>query len=82
MQMKLTAPVRGTQIGTHVMTNDFAFGNYTNHLNTFFISVRVPGTEGVGPSEMKGWMYGCVFTDLDGHKWNVLYMDLPAGRQA
>lgn len=27
------------------------------------------------PSEMQGWMYGCVFTDLDGHKWNVLYMD-------
>ena len=27
------------------------------------------------PSEMQGWMYGSVFTDLDGHKWNVLYMD-------
>lgn len=22
------------------------------------------------------WMYGCVFADLDGHKWNVLYMDM------
>lgn len=21
------------------------------------------------------WMYGCVFADLDGHRWNVLYMD-------
>lgn len=28
------------------------------------------------PSQMQGWMYGCVFTDLDGHKWNVLYMDM------
>ncbi len=28
------------------------------------------------PSVMQGWMYGCVFTDLDGHKWNVLYMDM------
>ncbi len=27
------------------------------------------------PNEMKGWMYGCVFTDPDGHRWNVLYMD-------
>jgi predicted lactoylglutathione lyase len=27
------------------------------------------------PYEMQGWMYGCVFTDLDGHSWNVLYMD-------
>lgn len=28
------------------------------------------------PGEMKGWMYGCVFSDIDGHKWNVLYMDM------
>ena len=28
------------------------------------------------PAEMKGWMYGCLFTDLDGHRWNVLYMDM------
>ena len=27
------------------------------------------------PYEMEGWMYGCVFTDIDGHSWNVLYMD-------
>ncbi|GEO11662.1 VOC family protein [Segetibacter aerophilus] len=27
------------------------------------------------PGEMQGWMYGAVFTDLDGHKWNLLYMD-------
>lgn len=28
------------------------------------------------PYEMTGWMYGCVFADLDGHLWNVLYMDM------
>ncbi len=27
------------------------------------------------PSEIDEWMFGCGFTDLDGHKWNVLYMD-------
>ena len=27
------------------------------------------------PTEIDGWMFGCGFTDLDGHKWNVLYMD-------
>ena len=27
------------------------------------------------PGEKDGWMYGCGFTDLDGHRWNVLYMD-------
>jgi predicted lactoylglutathione lyase len=27
------------------------------------------------PGEIQGWMYGCGFADLDGHRWNVLYMD-------
>jgi predicted lactoylglutathione lyase len=26
--------------------------------------------------EKGGWMYGCAFADLDGHRWNVLYMDM------
>src|SRR5437868_719721 len=24
------------------------------------------------PGENQGWMYGCGFTDPDGHRWNVL----------
>ncbi len=28
------------------------------------------------PTEQRGWMYGCLFTDPDGHRWNVLYMDM------
>ncbi|MCW3091995.1 MAG: hypothetical protein JWP81_3064 [Ferruginibacter sp.] len=28
------------------------------------------------PKESQGWMYGCAFTDLDGHRWNVLHMDM------
>lgn len=28
------------------------------------------------PAEIQGWMYGCGFADLDGHRWNALYMDL------
>lgn len=28
------------------------------------------------PAENQGWMYGCGFTDLDGHRWNVLFMDM------
>ena len=27
------------------------------------------------PAESQGWMYGFGFADLDGHRWNVLYMD-------
>lgn len=28
------------------------------------------------PGENQGWMYGCAFADPDGHRWNVLYMDM------
>lgn len=27
------------------------------------------------PSEIQGWMYGFAFADLDGHRWNMLFMD-------
>lgn len=28
------------------------------------------------PAEKDGWMYGCGFADLDGHRWNALFMDM------
>jgi hypothetical protein len=28
------------------------------------------------PGEKDGWLYGCGFADLDGHRWNILYMDM------
>lgn len=28
------------------------------------------------PEEIQGWMYGCGFADPDGHRWNVLFMDM------
>lgn len=34
------------------------------------------GTVYAKPAENQGWMYGCGFVDLDGHRWNVLYMDM------
>jgi len=27
------------------------------------------------PSEIEGWMYGFGFSDPDGHRWNMVYMD-------
>lgn len=39
-------------------------------------AVEAGGTSTHKPGEMQGWMYGCIFTDLDGHRWNVLYMDM------
>ncbi|WP_342041980.1 VOC family protein [Bacillus sp. OTU2372] len=40
------------------------------------LAVNAGGTLYGEPSEIQGWMYGCGFTDLDGHRWNVLYMDM------
>ena len=28
------------------------------------------------PAEIQGWMYGFAFADLDGHRWNQLFMDM------
>lgn len=28
------------------------------------------------PREVNGWMYGAGFVDLDGHRWNLLHMDM------
>ena len=28
------------------------------------------------PSEVDGWMYAMGFTDLDGHRWAMLYMEM------
>jgi predicted lactoylglutathione lyase len=27
------------------------------------------------PMGIQGWMYSCAFADLDGHRWNVLFME-------
>ena len=27
------------------------------------------------PAEIQGWMYGLGFVDLDGHRWNIVYLD-------
>ncbi len=39
-------------------------------------AVAAGGTSNHKPTTMNGFMYGCVFADLDGHRWNVLYMDM------
>lgn len=38
--------------------------------------VEAGGTLFAKPAEVQGWMYGCGFSDLDGHRWNVLHMDM------
>ncbi|MFV0389387.1 MAG: VOC family protein [Pyrinomonadaceae bacterium] len=33
------------------------------------------GTIFAAPANVQGWMYGFGFVDLDGHRWNMAYMD-------
>lgn len=39
-------------------------------------AVKAGGTLFGKPSEVQEWMYGFGFSDLDGHRWNVLHMDM------
>lgn len=45
-------------------------------------ALKAGGTVFGEPAENQGWMYGCGFADLDGHRWNVLYMDMSKMPQA
>jgi len=38
--------------------------------------VKAGGTIYAQAEDNDSWMYGCGFADLDGHRWNVLYMDM------
>lgn len=40
-------------------------------------AVEAGGNSAHKPYEMQGPLYGAVFSDPDGHMWNVLYMDIP-----
>lgn len=40
------------------------------------------GTIIAEPAEIQGWMYGFAFADLDGHRWNQIYMDFSKMPQA
>lgn len=45
-------------------------------IDAFIQKVEFAGGSIFGkPSESDGWMYGAGFADLDGHRWNLLYMD-------
>ena len=37
---------------------------------------KAGGTIFAKAGETDGWMYGFGFADLDGHRWNMLYMDI------
>ena len=39
-------------------------------------AVDAGGATNHKPSTMQGPIYGCVFSDPDGHRWNILHMDM------
>lgn len=39
-------------------------------------AIKAGATSYGNPAEKDGWMYGCGFVDPDGHRWNLLYMDM------
>jgi uncharacterized protein len=39
-------------------------------------AVQAGGIAFSEPQDKDSWMYGAGFSDLDGHRWNVLYMDM------
>jgi uncharacterized protein len=46
--------------------------------------LKAGGKVFAAPGESQGWMYAFGFEDLDGHRWNMLYMDIsknPAVKQ-
>ena len=64
-----------TQNATEVLFNIGAKDK--EEVNAFSVKVKIAGGKIYrGPEEKDGWMYGCGFTDLDGHRWSMLYMDM------
>ena len=42
------------------------------------IALEAGGAVYLEPVLIQGWMYTCGFADLDGHRWNVLFMEKEA----
>jgi predicted lactoylglutathione lyase len=42
---------------------------------------RAGGTVDIGPKQDYGFMYGRSFEDLDGHIWEVMWMDMDAAKE-
>lgn len=66
--------IADSQVATEVL---FSLGaNSREEVDEIALKVEgIGGTVLSKPEERDGWMYGCLFADPDGHRWNVLYMD-------
>ena len=65
--------IADTSVGSEVMLSFDAESR--EEVNEIAKKVETAGGTVFGqPTEIQDWMYGCGFTDPDGHRWNVLYM--------
>ena len=45
-------------------------------VDEMLIKVEKAGGKIMGKPDQNNWLYGFGFADLDGHRWNILYMDM------
>lgn len=65
--------ISNSKAGTEVL---FSFGAESKEeVDEMMKLVMQAGGAVYGKPEGDGWMYGGGFIDLDGHRWNMLYMD-------
>lgn len=67
-------PVSKTNNGTEVLLNIDA----ASEQEVDSMAAKVEKSNGKiygSPGYKDGWMYGCGFTDPDGHRWAILHMD-------
>ena len=66
-------PLADTHQGTEVLLSIDASSR--QEVDDMAVKVeKAGGTIFASPEEIDGWMYGCGFADVDGHRWNVLNM--------
>lgn len=66
--------ISDTKTGSEVLIS-FDAGNREAVDETARNVFEAGGTVFSEPAEIQGWMYGFAFADLDGHRWNQVYMD-------
>ncbi|MEY2828706.1 MAG: hypothetical protein RIQ33_564, partial [Bacteroidota bacterium] len=68
-------PIADTSKGSEVLISFDA--ESPEEVDTLVKNVKAAGGIVYGePGWNQGWMYGCGFVDMDGHRWNMLYMDM------
>lgn len=73
--------IADTNIGSEVLFSIHASSR--NDVDSIANKVeRAGGRVFSKPAEHQGWMYGCGFADLDGHRWNMMYMDMDRMKKA